>query len=239
MTKLPSRAGFFSVGILVVAFGLGAAGMIFAGANGAKSWVDPDAGLSHGEALHVHESLSKEFFERLPLWIEETAPKVGDLAKLERHPLNVSVSGPDASMDVAAESADLIVVGTVTAVQSRGSLDTLISFEVESVVKGPATGKVVAIVVPGGIRPYPDWDHVVLGYAESAPIPFVGDRLVLLLNQRDEEPATFGVRHWTGLFAIDADGSVSALALNPWAAEIDGSSLGEFVDQLGAVVAGS
>jgi hypothetical protein len=224
------RAALVAGGVLAIV----ASGVLLAGTN-LKAWVDPDAGLTHDQAQAAHETVLNDFFARLPQWIEANRAKYPDPKVLVHSPMNISVVAPASGFDAAVDAADAIVDGKVSAVTYETNGTTVVRFDVGSVLRGKASTGAIDIVYAGGISPWPDWDHAILAYDESAPIPDLGTRLVLFL-QTSLGDGTISVQHWTGQYTVDSAGIAHALEGNPWAASFDGRPVTEIVDALATVM---
>jgi hypothetical protein len=120
----------------------------------------------------------------------------------------------------------MITEGTVTKLEFRGSGDTVVQVDVKDVMKGTAKSS-IEVIFAGGLQPAGDWEHVVLAFLESAPIPFVGDDVVLFLQKATMEEGRYEPQFWTGVYSVTEDEELASLEGNPFSASLKSTSVAE------------
>jgi hypothetical protein len=110
----------------------------------------PEAGLSDSQRMDLHQQVWNTFEQRYTAWVNALRVDQLDLPSLPRHPLNALVLPGQGSLRDAVVKADLIVVGTVSAIRPTiGGTDT--TFSVRSDRQG---------VLQPLARFHADWAHL-------------------------------------------------------------------------------
>lgn len=138
---------------------------------------------------------------------------------------------PAPSLNEAAARADLIMKGSVVSHEFRAS-DTLVRIKVSDVFKG-ANSSETAVIFPGRLQPYPDWETPAIGFLESAPIPKPKEELLLFLQSAPLEDGAYSPQAFTGLYVVSAD-RLEGLEGNPFADQVEALGLGALISQLSA-----
>jgi hypothetical protein len=211
-----------AVAIALMAF---MGGALYAGANGGKSFSDPDAGKSRAQVDAEQQAASDDFWRRFPIWIREQRTKISDPSSLPRAEILASVAAPPQTIAAATSLASVIARGKVSTVAFQDTGDTLVSIDVTDELAGVAHDQLDVLFV-GGLRPVPDWDHVVLGFVAAAPIPNVGDDLVLFLTRSPTQNGAFEPQPFTGIYWVDSSG-LRPVEGNPLAQLIEGKSVAD------------
>lgn len=209
------------------------AGAVVAG-SAEKSWNNPDLGLSDPERDQQHRAESEAFFARYADWVLEQNSSDLDLTSLPRAPMMATAAHPAPTISDAVRRAQYVVVGAATGLRFRPTADTVVSFRVEETLKGMGR-PTLEIVFPGGLQPWPDWDHALLAVLDAAPIPKIGERIVLMVEENPVEPETVVPQSWTGLYTLDETGRLEALEGNPFGSAVSGLTIDSLRDAVEAV----
>jgi hypothetical protein len=195
---------------------------------------DPCRGLSDAECYELITKKREDFDSRFEAWIADFNKSGVDLRSLETSTLNVAYGPLETSLDSAVKRADAIVIGRSKEItfDTQWGYTTL---AVDETLKGGPFSE-TTIAQPGGPRPYPDWDSMILGVSELDPLIFPGDKVLFFLTYA-EELQKFEVQPGTGFYRIDEVGNVNALEANPFAASVNGKSSSEFVSEIETLAA--
>lgn len=193
---------------------------------------DPFAGLPEAEqrARQAQESQRSDA-TRFELR-QRFAQSGQDPRSLERTRRMAITDPPAASFREAVAAADIVVRGTVVALDfadpsARGIVTTI---AVEAVLKGPPLDQVLVEQV-GDLDVDTDGD-IVLGEADYAPVLFKGDQAFLLLTRRPDGSGRYLVQPWSGQYPVQA-GRVAPLPANAAiGASARGNSVAAFEDAL-------
>lgn len=209
------------------------AGALYAGTINSKSFTDPDAGRSPAEVEAAQKAATDTFLAQLPIWIREQRGKIGDPAILPRAAILASEGAPPQTLASATKQADAIAHGKVSSIEFRDTGDTVVTLQVTDTMKG-SIGDHVAVLFVGGLRPVPDWDHVALAYLESAPIPNVGDDLVLFLAASVTDKGLYEPESYTGMYWVENSG-LRGLDGNPLAEALKTESVASLTAMIQAI----
>jgi hypothetical protein len=227
MRRLPIA---IAVAVAAVAF---LAGALYAGAGVGKSFVNPDAGKTAAQIEAEQKAASDAFWERFPAWIREQRVKVTDPSTLPWAEILASEAAPPQTLTAATGLASVIARGKVTSLEFLDTGNTLASIAVTDQMKGRRLDR-LDVLFPGGLRPVPDWDHVVVGFVSEAPIPAVGDDLVLFLTESPTDPGKFEPQPSTGMYWVDSAG-LRPLESNPLSPEVQGQSVPQLKSMLARI----
>lgn len=217
-------------GLLVVAF---AAGVVVA-ANGAKSWINPDVGLTAEEVRAAHEANSAAFWDRYAAWIAEINSGGRDPRSYPVTEGLATADDPPSTLSEAVRRAELIVAGEVTGVEFRPSADTVVRVRVSDVARGSA-GASVDVVLPVALMPQDDktWSPAIVAM-DAYPMLYAGERVVLFLST---EPATGGLvtpQPWTGVYRVQ-NGRARAIPGSRLAPIVDGMTMEALLEEVKAL----
>jgi len=196
---------------------------------------DPCSGLSDEECDGLVSKSREDFWARLPGWIEDFNTSSVDPRALPKAALNSRSDEPRPDLASAVADTDIVVLGKAMGIRFEGTGDALIAFSVERSAKGPDLAE-VSVLQNGGPQPYPDWTSPTLGIDESNPLLLPGDRALLFLYY-DESDGQYQIQPWTGHYQVDAEGTLSALEGNPFAASAAGRRAEEFLSTIETIVA--
>lgn len=223
--------------LVALALGVGVTSVVIAtvAAAGWKQFSNPDAGLTDAERHAAISDARDAFHARYEAWLAEFVASGRDPSTLPQSEMMVSYPPPLEDLPTAVDQATLIVIGTSRAISFEPMAGATVTFEVEQALKGPP-GDSVRIQQGGGPMPGPDWslDTGTLGYAPGERLLLPGDRALLFLETA--AGGTYHVQSFTGIYRLE-DGAVAALDLNPFGAEVDGSTESDFVARIRDLVA--
>ncbi len=206
----------FAIGFMVALGSAFFAGTLLAGNQ--KVWDDPDKGKTREQVAAGQEAMSQRFWARYPGWVSEQVASGIDPSKLPAAAILASVSPPAGTLRDSSKMAALVVHGRVTHLDFRPEGDTVATFDVDEFVKG-AAGRSISVHFPGGLQPWPDWDHPTLAYLEAAPILMPNEEAMLFLNAPAAAGGPFEPQMYTGVYRVTA-GVVQPLEGNPFAGSV-------------------
>lgn len=217
---------------LVIAVGAFGAGWTVASNGNWKSVPDPDLGLSDAEREAAHDANSDAFWSRYAAWVKEIGPGL-DLKGIPITSLLALTADPAASLVDAVDRADLIVRGTIRGVEFLPTGYSRALLAVEDTKKGEEVAT-VTVASPCSLQPKGDWSIDSIACAESMPMLYPGDEVILLLRDSGLGDGTFTVEPWSGTYWIRA-GSVHPVDGNLFGPTVNQTSAGEFLESIGSI----
>ncbi len=214
--------------------GLTVAAGVYALTSSQSSGRDPCDGRSDAECAALIREADAGFRARFKEWLAQFNNTDFDLRSLPIAPGQVLFPEPAPDLAASVSSADVILVGTTKTVMFDGAFQAHVSIAINQSIKGTLVGQ-VTVLQPGGPEPYPDWSTAVLVVNDADPLLLPGDRAVLLLDRHDETGA-YELQPWTGRYLIGGDNKLTPLEGNPFAVEVDGKTLDEFLVTIESIV---
>ena len=204
---------------------------------------DPCEGQTDEACNETIDKLRSEFNARYVEWINDYLASDQDVRELRRARSNALGDPPLPTLGLAVDSADAIVLGTVTDVAFEvvppddpsgfAFVQSTARVAIDETFKG-GVAKEIEINQYGGPEPNSDWKTGHLLYTEAAPLLLDGDKVLLFL---DKDEFGYLVQSWTGTYLIDSDGKLDAVFGNPFEASAEADSVTQFSTAIEASVA--
>ncbi len=194
---------------------------------------NPDAGLSDAEREARYAQLWSEFEQRYTAWLNDLDISKLDLRSLPRGDIMADYEPGQPSLRGAVARADLIVVGTVSAIKPTPFSGTITTISVDQTFKGQSVSTVV-VNQAGGLRPAnQDWTGVTIAQGGNGAMLLPGDRAVLLLE--NDKRVGYYIQGFSGWYQVVC-GLVHSNPGNAWGASVNGITEAAFVQQLQAAL---
>lgn len=201
-------------------------------------------GSSEAELPPATSAAKVEVRELPPMGLEESraAIRAFEAATIDPHAApRVTIPGECGgigfeSLEASVENADAIVIGRVSTIEFLfdGETQQLVRLEIEQVIRGDPR-QLFVLNVSGGPREL-DGSLVLTQHATN-PLLLPGDRGLFLL-QKMSLTAAYVPQGISGQYRFDADGGVTTVAGNPFAASIEKMSADSLVKKVRKLAAG-
>ncbi len=190
-----------------------------------------EAGLSDSQREALHQQGWSNFQQRYESWRSALKLSQLDLRSVPKGSLNAGVLPGQPTLQAAVAKADLIVVGTVSAIQPKSSFGgTDTTFSVEQTLKGPAATSVL-FTQSALFFPTPNFKGTTILQAADGALLVPGDRAVLLLQK--STTGGYAIQSISGWYQVSG-GVVRSNGYNTWGKSIDGQTEAGFVQLIKA-----
>ncbi len=178
---------------------------------------NPEAGMTDAQRQAFHDQQWASFDQQYRAWIGSLKVDQFDLHSLPRNTLTGDWAPGQSTLHDAVAHADLIVVGTVSAIQPTPYSGTVTTMAVGQTLKGSPVSS-VQVTQQGGLRPTLNWTGTSIAEAANGALLLPGDRAVLLLQKTS---LGYEIQSASGWYEI-VGGAVQVNSLNTFGASVVG-----------------